>query len=154
MQPPDGVPDECPFQVDWKPACVAVQLAPGIDEFAIKSTLVESHEFKCVHLLLEANNVEAGADASPLKDALVKARAEGGEGYVPPAELAIQLLERRYASDREQGWKIEWERRQALAAERTTQHQVSYAATDHGRTSPHGSLCYLGTFTPMWTHKG
>lgn len=127
MQAPEGIPEECPFEVHWTPGCIAVTLQPGLDEMAIKKELIKEHEFKCLHFALEAGAVETAAEATPLKDALVKARAECGEPFVPPPELALELLQLRSARDKELGWKVEWAQRQKAVQSSAEQCQVRRA---------------------------
>jgi hypothetical protein len=105
---------------------VLVQVHAGVDEMAVKRQLVQHHEFKCLHFELEAQAVEAAAENTPLKEALVKARAAaaGGEGYTVPPELAKQLLDRRCIAEEGQGWKVEWARRQSSLAALKAAHEV------------------------------
>ena len=125
MQAPAGLPEECPFSCAIKAAYVLVHLEPGLDEMAIKKQLVQEHEFKCVHLELEASKVEASHEASALKDELVEARAAAGAaGYCVPAALAQQLLQQRAESDRSQAWKEEWARRNRAASNAAGAEQV------------------------------
>ena len=125
MQVPQGLPETSPFEVELHAACVAVQLEAGLDEMAIKKQLIAHHEFKCVHIQLEAQPVEQNAENSTLKEELVKARAAGGEGYHVPVELARQLLDARFERDKEQAWKVEWSRRHARVGECEAAQDVS-----------------------------
>ena len=126
MQAPEGLPDDCPFGVQWTPLCVVVALQPGLEEMAIKKELIKEHEFKCLHFGLEATAIETAAEAGPLKDSLVKARAECGEPFMPPPELALQLLQLRSERDKELGWKVEWARRQKAVQNSTEQLEVCH----------------------------
>jgi hypothetical protein len=128
LQVPDDVPPECPFNIQWVELCVVVQLQPHLDEMAIKTHLIQHHEFKVLNFNLEAANLESSSApaSAELKGALVQARAEGGSAYVPPSELALQLLLLRSEKDRNLGWKIEWVRRQRAVVESDSVIEVHF----------------------------
>lgn len=113
LQLPDGVPETCPFEVDWHAACFTVSLGEGLDEMPLKEALIAAKACKAVHVGVEAASVEAQPGDSDLKKAVVadKPAPANADGYLPAPALAAQLLQARFDKDREYAWKVEWGRR-------------------------------------------
>jgi hypothetical protein len=153
LQVPDDVPQECPFTIKWAEMCVFVQLQPDLDEMAIKSHLIQHHKFKVLNFNLEAANVESSSapESAALKEALVKARSDGGGTYMPTSDLAVRLLQRRADKDRALGWKIEWVQRQQAITESTSELEVPFVA-DMYSMSLTCIYCFWSC-TPCSAHK-
>lgn len=119
MQVPDDMPSECPFEVDWTPGIVLVQVEKPLDEMAIKKGLLENQACKCMHILLEIAKADSNSSASDLSSRIQQVRAEVGLDGQLPAELLQQLCQSRWTSDRETDWQREWIRRQQAVATST-----------------------------------
>ena len=120
LQAPANVPETCPFETEWTPAVVVVQMGEGLDELAIKKKLLASQSCKCVNIQLEANNAEGSSEPTELKTSIQQARSELAPGAPLPPDINIQLLQLRWNKDREIGWQQEWARRQEARQDAAT----------------------------------
>lgn len=112
MQPPDDLPDECPFEVRWKPGIVLVQVQRPLEEMAIKKLLLADQACKCMHMQLEVANAESSNTAPGLVAKIQQARAEVGPEGSLPAEVLHELCCARWTADQQTDWQREWVRRQ------------------------------------------
>jgi hypothetical protein len=124
LQAPAGVPDTCPFEIEWSPAVIVVQMGQGLDEMSIKKKLLDARACKCMHLLLEANNAEASPEGTELKARIQQARLELPAGAQLPPDVLLQLCELRWGTDRVTGWQLEWANRQEACRAAATSCEV------------------------------
>lgn len=113
MQPPDDLPDACPFEVQWSPGIVLVQVERPLEEMAIKKDLLAQQACKCMHMQLEIAKSESSSTEPDLAARVQQARAEVGPEGSLPAEILHELCLARWRIDQETDWQREWVRRQA-----------------------------------------
>jgi hypothetical protein len=145
LQAPAGVPDTCPFEIEWSPAVIVVQMGQGLDEMSIKKKLLDARACKCMHLLLEANNAETNLEGPELKARIQQARIELPAGAQLPPDVLLQLCELRWGTDRVTGWQLEWANRQEACRAAATACEVQ--DLDSARASEKYARVAVALFT-------